>query len=1472
MSRIFLSHSNKDLFATVAIADWLKSEGWDDVFIDVDLLQGIPPGERWEAELYRHASNCEAVLFLVSPNWLASDWCRREYELAQKLNKRPFILLIEEISIEGLPKYLKDVHQAVQLKAGKDHIIFNPRKPVTQEEGCVTFSAEGLARLKSGLARAGLDPKFFPWPPLAEPNRAPYRGLEPLEAKDAGVFFGRDAPVIEALDALRGLSEAAPPRLFVILGASGAGKSSFLRAGLLPRLSQDSAHYLSLPPIRPERAALRGANGLVAALSSAAEKARLPLSRAQILETAEAEELRPLLRQLSNGSAERRIVFAIDQAEELFRSLGAAEGQRLLELLGDLAKSDDPPVVILFAIRSDSYAALQQAVPLAGLSQKTFSLQPMPRGAYQTVIERPGQRLEQAGRKFAIDPALTNSLLEDVERGSGDALPLLAFTLEQLYRDHVGAGRVSLDDYKKFGGLKGVIEAALARVFEAADKDAQIPKDEAERMALLRRGLIPWLAGIDPETKTQRRNVARSSQIPMEARPLIDLLVEQRLLTMDVDPASGETTIEPAHEALLRQWGILKGWLDEDFGLLATLEGVQRAARDWDRNNRSDDWLAHFGERLSDAYSLDIRSDIGGRLELADHDYLAACQNREQSREKETQDQKKRLLDATQKMIVAQRHRARIAIYGSSIAVISSVIVAVFLANYVSQSTEKLHLRAENVRIQEDNLKRKLEQARVEMEKEAIGRESVRSKISEQLLAANLQLESSTNQSRSSTEAFAHVLAALRLDLQQDRNPGVQITHALKIAVSNISSDAYDTPQHVDRLHSEQIFEVGPNGGVVADGRKLLFIPISVSNVISLDMPGTVTSLAASTEYVVAGLESGRIVVCSSDGSRIIGSFIISTERSIVGLGIVSNELAALDAGGGVHILNITTMHEHFVVASQLVSILSASSDAGLLVGSLKTEKGITAVVVDLKHDLKFKTIRSTDGEFLGRARFSGDGRLLALLMKDRSGESVQIIDPKRDYFVRKLSMRWSPYTQDNFGVRDIVFSHDSNSIDIFALSGIYNSWDIDGDSPIIERTGAASILRIGPGPVSEFGSIFLGLDAGGRYFVNGTGWLTLALSGCRKAAWSIDQNLKPIEMEGLYYCFELAKKRDTFKLDTLSTRNDSGFDTFFAAAEADRLLGEPDPFEPWFRPPPPEINALSRQAFELEFGLKDRRKDTEAARRIYELAAQEGEAYAWLGLSRLLRTQNPEDPKIAEYVERARAGGIAEASNSLAFQNERGELRPKNMQAAITLYQEALDRGDHFFAPFNLARLATQTDPTRRGKLLRLSVASGNPFAAKELANNIERFEIPALDDGEKLRLMRYASRYDPGAALQLAAALEAATQTDQIARREAGELRLRAARAGNAEALTELGRSILERDPPQPKLAAEIFRRAVSAGERLAAKEIAHLLQENGASPEEIRHWYRVGGDFGSASLIRPPRPDRGNGGPPPSKEIKQ
>jgi formylglycine-generating enzyme required for sulfatase activity len=638
-----LSHSSINNAEAVALRDWLKREGWEDVFFDVDPDRGIAAGERWERALNEAASRCEAVLFLVSRDWLASGWCLKEFNLAHKLNKRLFGLLVEDVAVADLPVNLTSTWQLVRLCSGTDHVMLRVSMPFTGKEVHVTFSAEALSRLKTGLQRAGLASRFFAWPPEGDPNRPPYRGLRPLEADDAGIFFGRDAPIVEALDTLRGLRDGAPPRLLVILGASGAGKSSFLRAGLLPRLARDDQTFLPLPIIRPERAAVTGETGLLRALEGAFEVARITMPRADLRSAIRggAAKLKPLLEALANKATPialdsgvkpkpPALILSIDQGEELFLAEVQDEAQPFLALLRDLLIEDDPTVIAVFTIRSDNYERLQLAKELEGVRQEALSLPPMPKGSYAEVIKGPVRRLDGTARALKIEDGLIDALLADIEVGDAkDALPLLAFTLERLYEEYKASGHLKLSHYNDLGRVKGSIEAAVERAFKVADADPAIPKDRLARLALLRCGLIPWLAGIDPDTGAPRRRVARISEIPTEARPLIQHLVEQRLLTTDVAKDTGEKTIEPAHEALLRQWGLLQGWLAEDAGLLAVLEGVKRASRDWAANGKTAAWLTHTTGRLEAAERLRERPDLAANLEPTDREYLAACRKAE---------------------------------------------------------------------------------------------------------------------------------------------------------------------------------------------------------------------------------------------------------------------------------------------------------------------------------------------------------------------------------------------------------------------------------------------------------------------------------------------------------------------------------------------------------------------------------------------------------------------------------------------------------------------------------------------------------------------------------------------------------------------------------------------------------------------------------------------------------------------------
>jgi hypothetical protein len=567
MSRIFLSHSSANNAEAIAVRDWMATHGWDEIFLDLDPERG---GDRWQDALKRSVERCEVVIFLVSPVWAASKWCLAEFQLANRLNKRIFALIVEPTAFEVLPVELAE-WQVIDLTAGTRDYVTLPLGTAT-----VAFSSDGLTRLRIGLIQAGIDASHFPWPPANDPNRPPYRGLRPLEADDAGIFFGRDVAVIGALDSLRRLRDAAPPRLLVILGASGAGKSSFLRAGLIPRLARDHREFFVLPIVRPDRAAITGETGLLRALEGAFQAAKITNTRADLRAAIDGGTvtLRPLLQQLadkvtpSNVDAATKpklatLVLAIDQGEELFLAEGQDEARNFLASLRDLLTGDAPSVIALFTIRSDNYERLQLARELDGVRQATFSLPPMPKGAYAAVIEGPANRLE-GPRALKVDDALVEALLTDIEAGGAkDSLPLLAFTLERLYHEFGSGGYLGLEHYRQLGGVHGSIHAATIRALQAADNMTGVPNDHSAKLTLLRRALIPWLVLVDLDTGFPRPRAAQLSEIPEEARPLIHHLVDQRLLSADVASDSGESTIEVS-ETLLRHWGVVQGWLLED--------------------------------------------------------------------------------------------------------------------------------------------------------------------------------------------------------------------------------------------------------------------------------------------------------------------------------------------------------------------------------------------------------------------------------------------------------------------------------------------------------------------------------------------------------------------------------------------------------------------------------------------------------------------------------------------------------------------------------------------------------------------------------------------------------------------------------------------------------------------------------------------------------------------------------------------
>ena len=654
MSRLFISHSSKNDDWAIALQEWMIREGWsgkDDIFLDFDPDSGIAGGERWARALEEAATRCEAVLFLVSEHWLSSKWCADECQLANKLNKKLFALLIDDVALDRLPGGFSTQWQVVRL-TGEPAERFLTVHPRTQHQSPVWIAEAGLKSLKRGLEKVGIGAETFELQP--DPNgpfgwRAPYRGLEALEPEDAAVFFGRSADIARSIDALRGLASRRSPRLLVILGASGAGKSSFLRAGLWPRLLRDDGQWLPLPAIRAGRGgAIEGSEGLLSALEAVHRRFALRATRAELRQRLTTpERFVELVRELRQAAARRALVseppyplpvLCLDQGEELFTADAGRESEKVLELARAAIDSDE--ALLLVTIRSDAYGLMQNARTLAGVDQVPISLGPVPQGEVARVIREPSEILRRKAGPSApvFDAAVVERLQTEIE-GETDALPLLAFVLQRLMREHAHAGTIGLEQLAQTGGVAAAIELEA----EAALGDAGQMPDRAARREALRRLFIPRLARIDRESKAPQRRSARHGELPAELLALARALTQRRLLVVKLAAqaegamAAETATLEVAHEALLRRWPTLAELLAEDRDALLLLDGVLLAAADWEKAEAAHkpDFLAHRGSRLAEAHALVARGPDWEREIAPARAYLAACQAREAAEREE---------------------------------------------------------------------------------------------------------------------------------------------------------------------------------------------------------------------------------------------------------------------------------------------------------------------------------------------------------------------------------------------------------------------------------------------------------------------------------------------------------------------------------------------------------------------------------------------------------------------------------------------------------------------------------------------------------------------------------------------------------------------------------------------------------------------------------------------------------------------
>ena len=599
MARVFLSHSSRDNAAAAELKAWLDGQGFAPAFLDFDKHSGIPPGADWERQLYAQIQRCQALLILQTPNWSASRWCFAEFTQARALGKPIFqVVQSDEAAAEN------------PIAADLQRLDLRHDRPA------------GLEQLRRELADiAQQDQGGFPWPPPNDPSRSPFPGLMVFEVEDAPVFFGRDSDWRKVIERLNTRRVQGGARLLVLQGASGSGKSSLLRAGVLPRLRRAGRQWLVLPVLRPQARPLESlAQTLAIALQRPEAWREL---HQQLLSTTEASALAGLIAgwaadlRLAAASPEAQLLLPIDQAEELFTVAEPAERQRFVAVLAS-ALQPPLPLQAVMTIRADAMGSLQALPELVNIFE-TLPLGPLSLERYREIIEGPGR---VAGLK--VEPAFVERAIHDT--ATEDALPLLAFALRQLHEQYGADGVLSLSDYQALGDPAAGLSPLENAVKQAADGVLQAQRPDEASLKALREAFVPAMVRVSEQGSYARR-AAPWDALPQAARPLLEALVAARLLVQ----RQGEgqpSTVEVAHEALLRVWPLLRGWLDESRDFLLGSQQLEQDLAQWQAASSADKprallsglklargraWLAERGHQLRP----ELRSFIQTSLQRA---------------------------------------------------------------------------------------------------------------------------------------------------------------------------------------------------------------------------------------------------------------------------------------------------------------------------------------------------------------------------------------------------------------------------------------------------------------------------------------------------------------------------------------------------------------------------------------------------------------------------------------------------------------------------------------------------------------------------------------------------------------------------------------------------------------------------------------------------------------------------------------
>jgi len=503
---------------------------------------------------------------------------------------------------------------------------------------------------------------------------SPYRGLAPYEEEQSGLFFGRDADMGRAR--ARFIEAAIGPEsgrrgtpFLLILGASGAGKSSFLRAGLLPRMrdagvpafledGSDAIDAFNSVILVPREIGDDLCLGLATALyrpsGNRSDVGLAPLADgdyptpeafAALAKSSPESAAAPILRALDRVGAaaagtdhaagsHRRfgLLLAIDQMEELF-ARPEADRQSFVRLLMCLAATGR--VWVTATMRNDFYDRMRQDAELSALADRgrLYDLAPPTLADYRDIIHRPAQA---AGLKFEVTAQRDLGAEIEAEAGGEGALPMIAFLLDQLFQERRG-DLLTLDSYDRLGGAAGALAERGDQVFAA------LPESVQNTFARVVRHLVH--KSLQDLAPTAMSSPLSTFPAGSPARRLIEALREARLVrtfTISAGASAANAWVRWSHEALLTRWPRLRNSVDADRRDYETLDRLQNAYSLWQSTPAPQKHERLLAD-LALAEAEDLVQRWGADVDVPLREFVQASRFRERMRRR----QRRRVVTAT---------------------------------------------------------------------------------------------------------------------------------------------------------------------------------------------------------------------------------------------------------------------------------------------------------------------------------------------------------------------------------------------------------------------------------------------------------------------------------------------------------------------------------------------------------------------------------------------------------------------------------------------------------------------------------------------------------------------------------------------------------------------------------------------------------------------------------------------------------